>query len=185
MRVVGCGLWRSSDQGKSWQRVDAQTISGRDETGWATTVDANAPERMASFSLDGTAGWTLDGRTWRRFTSLGRNWDFGSVDWSAAVPLTIIAAKHETSPPGEVYLTTDGGVKIGPYLYFFRISIASARSSGVKSIRSSIVTPCRSNAGGFVGNGCVGDAFSPGTVDGAVGRSSIGHTGSPVARSRT
>ena len=74
---------------------------------------------MASFSLDGSAGWTTDGRNWKRFTSLGRNWDFGSVDWSASFPKTIIAAKHETSPPGEVYVTTDGGItwtKLAIYL---------------------------------------------------------------------
>ena len=110
IKVVGAGLWRSSDQGKTWQRVDNNTISGRDETGWATSADQNAPTRIASFSLDGSAGWTTDGLNWKRFTSLGRNWDFGSVDWAASVPKTIIAAKHETSPPGEVYVTTDGGI---------------------------------------------------------------------------
>jgi photosystem II stability/assembly factor-like uncharacterized protein len=110
IKVVGFGLWRSSDQGKNWQRIDGDTISGRDETGWATSADQNAPGRIASFSLDGTAGWTADGKQWNRFKSLGRNWDFGSVDWATPVPKTIIAAKHETSPSGEVYLTQDGGV---------------------------------------------------------------------------
>ncbi len=110
IKVVGGGLWRSTDQGKSWQQIDNETISGRDETGWATSVDQNAPTRLASFSLDGAAGWTTDGVHWNRFSSLGRNWDFGSVDWAAPVPKTIIAAKHETNPPGEVYVTTDGGV---------------------------------------------------------------------------
>lgn len=110
IKVVGCGLWRSADTGKTWQRVDHDTISGRDETGWATSVDQNAPTRMASFSLDGSAGWTIDGLNWKPFTSLGRNWDFGSVDWAAPIPKTIIAAKHETNPPGEVYVTTDGGI---------------------------------------------------------------------------
>ena len=110
IKVVGLGLWRSSDQGQNWRRVDGETISGRDETGWATVADQNAPMRMASFSLDGTAGWTSDGRSWKSFTNLGRNWDYGSVDWGAADPKTIIAAKHETSPPGEVHVTQDGGV---------------------------------------------------------------------------
>ena len=109
IKVVGGGLWRSSDQGKTWQRIDEDCVLGRDETGWATTVDQERPTRMASFSLDGPAGWTTDGRNWRRFTTLGRNWDFGSVDWAAGVPGTIIAAKHETDPPGEVYVSTDGG----------------------------------------------------------------------------
>ncbi len=110
IKVVGQGLWRSSDRGGNWQRLDDSTISGRDETGWATSGDQNAPGRIASFSLDGAAGWTSDGIKWQRFTSLGRNWDFGSVDWATAVPKTILGAKHETSPPGEVYLTQDGGV---------------------------------------------------------------------------
>lgn len=110
IKVVGLGLWRSSDKGANWQRIDGDSISGRDETGWATSVDQNSPARMTSFSLDGSAGWTADGKNWKRFTSLGRNWDFGSVDWASPVPKVIIGAKHETTPPGEVYLTQDGGV---------------------------------------------------------------------------
>lgn len=110
IKVVGLGLWRSADQGKNWQQIDDKTVSGRDETGWATSVDQNAPTRMASFSLDGSAGWTADGSKWKSFTTLGRNWDFGSVDWSAPAPLTIVAAKHETDPPGELYASSDGGV---------------------------------------------------------------------------
>jgi photosystem II stability/assembly factor-like uncharacterized protein len=110
VKVVGHGLWRSSDQGKSWIRLDKNIISGRDETGWATNTDQNSPTRVASFSLDGTAGWTADGKEWEKFTDLGRNWDYGSVDWGEKVPKTIIAAKHETDPPGEVYVSSDGGI---------------------------------------------------------------------------
>src|SRR5437667_9651799 len=64
IKIVGLGLWRSSDQGKNWQRTDSEAISGRDETGWGTSVDQNAPGRLASFSLDGLAGWTPDGTQW-------------------------------------------------------------------------------------------------------------------------
>jgi quinol monooxygenase YgiN len=85
IKVVGLGLWRSSDKGRNWKRIDDDTISGRDETGWATSLDQNAPARIASFSLDGSAGWTTDGIKWKSFASLGRNWDFGSVDWAAPV----------------------------------------------------------------------------------------------------
>jgi photosystem II stability/assembly factor-like uncharacterized protein len=109
VKVVGGGLWRSADRGATWQRIDAGAVSGRDETGWATSVDQNDPRRMASFSLDGLAGWTADGKRWQSFTDNGRNWDFGSVDWSTAAPKTILAAKHETDPLGEVDLSTDGG----------------------------------------------------------------------------
>lgn len=110
IKVVGEGLWRSSDHGATWKRIDNSTVSGRDETGWATTVDQNDPRRMASFSLDGLAGWTTNGTEWKSFSNNGRNWDFGSVDWATPAPKTILAAKHETSPLGEVDLSTDGGV---------------------------------------------------------------------------
>jgi photosystem II stability/assembly factor-like uncharacterized protein len=110
IKVVGLGLYRSADQGASWQRVDNNTVSGRDETGWATSTDPNNPKRMASFSLDGLAGWTVDGAQWKSFANNGRNWDYGSVDWGSPAPRTILTAKHETSPPGEVDLSTDGGV---------------------------------------------------------------------------
>ena len=47
-------------------------------------------------------------------------------------------------PSGPSTRLTTGGVKIGPSLYREAISTAVARSSGVKSTRSSIVTPWRS-----------------------------------------
>ena len=40
--------------------------------------------------------------------------------------------------------------------YCEAISTASALSSGVKSIRTSTVSPCRSKGAGLLGNGCVG-----------------------------
>ena len=80
---------------------------------------------------------------------------------------------------------TGGGVKMGPSCARSATRIASSRSSGVKSIRSSMVIPCRSNGGGRVGKGCVGEYHSPGTLPAGTGRSSIGQTGSPVTRSKT
>src|SRR6185436_6572379 len=47
IKVVGLGLWRSSDKGNNGQRIDGDTISGRDETGCASSVDQNAPIRIA------------------------------------------------------------------------------------------------------------------------------------------
>src|SRR5687767_11779861 len=88
-------------------------------------------------------------------------------------------------PSGPSALLTTGGVKIGPILYLEAILIASARSSGVKSISSSIEEPWRPYGGGFVGNGCVGEYHSPGTSPFGTGRSSIGQTGSPVSRLNT
>ena len=87
-------------------------------------------------------------------------------------------------PSGPSAWLTMAGVYNGPSLYLDTSLTASALSSGVKSIRSSIDTPCRSNAGGFVGNGCVGLVFSKGTSDCGTGRSSIGQSGCPVTRSK-
>src|SRR5262249_11321060 len=95
-----------------------------------------------------------------------------------AVP-NVSAASSWLSP-------TIGGRNIGPVLYRATLSFACARNSGVKSIKSSgTLTYCLAYAGGLVGNGCVGDVFSPGTSDCGTGRSSIGQTGSPVTRSKT
>jgi hypothetical protein len=63
-------------------------------------------------------------------------------------------------------------------LYFSRTANACLRSSGVKSMTSFSVTPCRSNGAGLVGKGCVGEVFSPGTVDDwGTGFSSMGQIG--------
>src|SRR5215475_389645 len=97
-------------------------------------------------------------------------------------PLLIAVARV---PSGPSILLTTGGVNIGPILYREAILSASARNSGVKSIKSSIDEPCRSYAPGFVGNGCVALVFSPGTVDCSTGRSTIGQIGLPVTRSKT
>ncbi len=53
IKVVGCGLWRSSDQGATWERIDEDHVSGRDETGWATSADQNTPNPDGQFLL----GW--------------------------------------------------------------------------------------------------------------------------------
>ena len=49
-----------------------------------------------------------------------------------------------------------------------------------------MAAPWYSNGAGRVGKGCVGQTTSPGmSVSVGTGRSSIGHTGSPVTRSKT
>ena len=87
-------------------------------------------------------------------------------------------------PPG-LSPRTDGGVNTGPIRYCLTSWIASARNSGVKSMRSSTETPWRSNGGGLVGKGCVGEVRSPGVSEPGTGRSSIGQTGLPLVRSKT
>src|SRR5690348_16294653 len=71
VNFVGHGLWKSSDRGQTWTRVDVGVVSGRGESGWSVQVDQDDPRRVAVFSLDGDAGYTVDGSHWKKFTSLG------------------------------------------------------------------------------------------------------------------
>jgi hypothetical protein len=113
VHIVGFGIWRSSDEGSSWVRIDGNVIDaggGRCENGWSLQVDQDDPTRMAVFTLDGSAGYTVDGTTWTQWAHApwGRNWDYGSVDWSSASAKTILGVEHE-KPSSVVTLSTDGG----------------------------------------------------------------------------
>jgi photosystem II stability/assembly factor-like uncharacterized protein len=107
VNIVGHGLWKSSDRGQTWTRLDGGVVGGRGECGWSVQVDQDDPRRVAVFSLDGDAGYTVDGSRWKKLASLGRNWDFGSIDWGSPEARVILAGKHESE--GEVYKSADGG----------------------------------------------------------------------------
>jgi hypothetical protein len=104
--VTDQGIWRSKNQGADWERIDGDVVGGLIVIGPGFDVDQNDPKRVAAWSLDGDAGWTTDGDTWKKMKSVGRNWDFGSTDWSSNNPQTMMATRHEAN--GEVYLSTDG-----------------------------------------------------------------------------
>src|ERR1700687_4900769 len=96
------------------------------------------------------------------------------------VPPAVVPMVSDAIGPST--LLTLPGRNIGPSLKRETACLASAFNSGVKSMRSPRPTDCRAYAGGLVGNGCVGDVFSPGTSDCGTGRSSIGKIGSPGPR---
>ena len=107
MVVPDQGIWRSSDQGKSFVRVDHGTIGGRCETGFALNFDPKG-KRLACFMLDGSSAYTFDGgKTWKKMLGNGRGWDAASVDWSAEMPANIFALRHECG--GEIYTSADMG----------------------------------------------------------------------------
>src|SRR5437867_8385649 len=100
----------------------------------------------------------------------------GSYEPPAQFVPPAFAAKASVAS-GPSHLLTTGGVKTGPSLYRDAIFKPSARSCGVKSMMSSVVNPWASYAGGFVGNGCVGEYHSPGTVPFSTALSSKGQIG--------
>jgi hypothetical protein len=106
----GYGVWKSSNKGGTYTRLDGGLLSGRCENGLAMQVDQDDPTRIAVFSLDGVGGYTSNGTTWKRITAssaAGRGWDFGSVDWATADAKVMFAAAHESG--GKNCVSTDGG----------------------------------------------------------------------------
>jgi hypothetical protein len=106
VNIVGFGIWKSIDKGQTWTDWSKGVVSGRGESGQAVQIDQDNPTRMAVFSLDGDAGYTTDGTAWKKMAGMGRNWDFGSVDWATADAKVMLAALHESG--GLIYKTTDG-----------------------------------------------------------------------------
>ena len=107
MIVTGQGVWKSTNTGKTFTRVDGGKVGGRCETSFALNADSGG-KRLACFMLDGKCAWSGDsGQTWTAFTDVGRNWDYAAVDWSANAVKNIFAALHESG--GQVMFSNDGG----------------------------------------------------------------------------
>ena len=104
--VVVCdqGLWKSTDHGQTFERVDGGKVGGRCETGFALDMDASGGKLMC-FMVYGNCAWSADrGATWTssRLTHL----DFGAVDWGASGKCAL-TVQHERG--GALQMTTDGG----------------------------------------------------------------------------
>lgn len=103
----GQGVWKSTDAGSTFARVDGGVVSGRCETGYGLCADP-AGRRLYCFMLDGASGFTLDGgQTWEKLAQMHRGWDCAAVDWSVDRPQTILAVEHESG--GKQFVSTDGG----------------------------------------------------------------------------
>lgn len=107
MILSGQGVWKSTDQGTNFTRVDGKVIGGRCETGYALCADPKGG-RLFCFMLDGPSGYTLDaGQHWTGLTQVGRGWDYAAVDWSVEKPQVIYGLEHESG--GKVWLSTNAG----------------------------------------------------------------------------
>jgi photosystem II stability/assembly factor-like uncharacterized protein len=124
LEVCNVGLWKSADHGRNFIRVAGGKIGGRCEFGYAINCDP-AGSRIACFMLDGHCGMTLDGgKTWQPFAPMGRNWDYGAVDWADPRARAIFAARHESG--GEMYASSDAGASwhfIGKHPEFNSIGV--------------------------------------------------------------
>jgi photosystem II stability/assembly factor-like uncharacterized protein len=104
MVVPDQGLWKSTDKGETFERIDGKAIGGRCETGFALNFDPSG-KRLACFMIYGSCASTDDsGKTWTPWKT--NHLDFGAVDWGATGKC-YIAIRHENK--GTLTLSSDGG----------------------------------------------------------------------------
>lgn len=107
MIVAGQGIWKSTDRGAKFERVDGGMIGGRCETGAALSVDPERPGRLACFMLDGKSAKTLDGgKTWIAINDKSRGFDYVAVDWADPQAKRMFGVRHES---GEIGLMSEDG----------------------------------------------------------------------------
>ena len=100
--VVDSGVWRSTDHGATYARVDQETVGGRAETGFSLDVNP-AGARMMCFMVGGSSAMLINnGQT--TVKSKATNMNFGAVDWNDGQ--TLLAVRHETRGWG--WLSVDG-----------------------------------------------------------------------------
>jgi hypothetical protein len=107
MIVSDQGMWRSTDQGRTFVLLGEAKAGGRAETGFALNFNP-AGKGIAYFPVYSRGSITLDGKTWKSLGDPGST-DFGAVDWSDREARTILIKQHHTK--GTTYLTLDGGKK--------------------------------------------------------------------------
>ncbi|HEX3716577.1 MAG TPA: hypothetical protein VH595_01305 [Verrucomicrobiae bacterium] len=128
MDLPNLGLWKSTDHGANFVRVAEGAVSGRSVSGYSMNCDP-ASSRMACLLLEGKSGMTLDGTHWQSFASVGRNWEYGAVDWSDPQARAIFADRHESD--GEKYVSSDAGVSwklLGKHPDWSSLGIFDART---------------------------------------------------------
>jgi photosystem II stability/assembly factor-like uncharacterized protein len=112
MVVCDNGLWKSTDHGATFARVDGGAVTGRCETGFGIDIDP-AGGRLACFTVYGNSALSFDaGKTWMR--SKASHLDCIAVHWlEPKDPIDIppaeslLSIKHESG--GVLIFSRDNG----------------------------------------------------------------------------
>ena len=105
--LSGLGVYRTPDAGSSWVELN-RIFTGREESEYVFSADPSNENRMIAFCIYGRSTITIDGTTWKN-TDPTKGFDFGSVDWTDPQAKVMIAMTHTDPPPGEIYMSTNGG----------------------------------------------------------------------------
>ncbi len=105
------GVYRSSDHGATFTRVDRYMKSGRHWAQFGFDAGEQAGQ-FAVFSIGSMSCLTTDG--WKTIESIHLpkgvqkhdGWTYGVVDWSDPIPKTFFAKEHHAN---DLWLTRDGG----------------------------------------------------------------------------
>ncbi len=104
------GMFRSTDQGKSWKRVSDTQPKGRTETPGCWLLDPTGKsKRMVTALVYGAPiGVSADhAATWRFLDAKSGHIDWCAVDWTSPGMKFVLAVKHESG--GLLLTSTDGG----------------------------------------------------------------------------
>jgi hypothetical protein len=105
------GMFRSGDQGKTWQRGDEPQPRGRTETPGCWLLDPTGKSRLMVSALVYGSPIAISkdsARTWEFLDAKSSHIDWCAVDWSDPERKFILALKHESG--GSLLASHDGGV---------------------------------------------------------------------------
>ena len=98
------GICKSVNQGRTFELVSGDAVTGRFETGWGLNIDPKG-RRLMAFSIYGSSAYSPDaGKTWTR--SQLSHLDYGAVDWRDSGS-ALLAIAHESG--GKLELSPDRG----------------------------------------------------------------------------
>jgi hypothetical protein len=104
------GLYRSTDQGKTWQPTGDKPFKGRTETAGCLMLDPTGKsKRIVTALVYGApiSASTDEGKTWTAMNGKSGHVDWCAVDWSDADLKFVLTLKHES---GDLLLVShDGG----------------------------------------------------------------------------
>jgi hypothetical protein len=101
------GVYRSTDQGKSWQRFGS-AFKGRTETPGCLLLDPlGKSKRLLAATVYGGPVALHDGEDWKFFDNKFSHVDWCAIDWSEPAPKFALALKHESG--GLLFRSDDGG----------------------------------------------------------------------------